>query len=85
MTDENIDLRFLAEQGKRILDELGGMRTELAGMKKRTDLIPEIAVEVAARCADWRYRGIALDNLHDLSGVKMRVERIERRTGIAPQ
>ena len=48
MTDENIDLRFLAEQGKRILDELGGMRTELAGMKKRTDLIPEIAVEVAA-------------------------------------
>ena len=31
MTDENIDLRFLAEQSKRILNELAEMRSELRG------------------------------------------------------
>jgi hypothetical protein len=40
MADENIDLRFLAEQGKQILAELKDMR-------EQTKLIPQLAADVS--------------------------------------
>jgi transcriptional regulator with XRE-family HTH domain len=87
MADENnIDVRFIGEQLQRVLQELGEIRGELAEIKTQTSLIPEITVAVATL-------GVQVGDIkeslgiieHDLSGLKMRVERIERRTGIAPQ
>jgi seryl-tRNA synthetase len=39
MADESIDLRFLAEQGKRILDELAEARAERAGTRAEIEAI----------------------------------------------
>jgi hypothetical protein len=63
MADENIDLQFLAEQGKRILDELAEaradrkeMRDQFAGMTERLNgvaaNISELQVTVSAMRAD---------------------------------
>jgi hypothetical protein len=41
MADENIDLRFLAEQGKRILDELAeASRTAFMGLSRAASELP---------------------------------------------
>jgi len=73
MADENIDLQFLAEQGKRILAELAEARTERAEMRaeqqsfarllgKVSDAVTEIA-KVQERHSEllgklaWRTRG----------------------------
>ena len=87
MADENnIDVRFIGEQLVRVLQELGELRGEIAEMKKQTSLIPEITVAVATlgvQVADIKESLRIIE--HDLSGLKMRVERIEQRTGIAPK
>jgi FtsZ-binding cell division protein ZapB len=44
MADE-IDLRFLAEQGKRILDELAEARTERAEMRAELGQLGEVRAE----------------------------------------
>jgi len=97
MTDilpENIDLKFLAEQQARILSELARLRTEQNEMRTeqhqmRQELAQvhngqnEIAAEVAALGGNMRDVKETLAVEHDISGIKMRIERIERHTGLA--
>ena len=67
---DNIDLRFLAEQQAEILTQLNKVRNDIAEVKADTTLIAE---KVAAL-------GVSLAIIeNELSGVKMRVERLERR------
>jgi hypothetical protein len=47
MADENIDLRFLAEQGKRILGELADMRGDLGEVRTEQKSLAEIVGKVA--------------------------------------
>jgi len=42
MADENIDLRFPAEQGKRILDELAEARSERAEIRAEQKNLAEV-------------------------------------------
>jgi len=98
MTDilpENIDLKFLAEQQARILSELARLRTEQNEMRTeqhqmRQELAQvhngqnEIAAEVAALGGNMRDVKETLAIVeHDISGIKMRIERIERHAGLA--
>ena len=92
MTDilpENIDLKFLAEQQARILSELARLRTEQnAQMRQELAQVHngqnEIAAEVAALGGNMRDVKETLAIVeHDISGIKMRIERIERHTGLA--
>ena len=46
MADESIDLRFLAEQGKRILDELAQARLERAEIRAEQKSLAEIVGKV---------------------------------------
>ena len=50
MADENVDLQFLAEQGKRILAELSEARSERAEMRerdaKRDQALNEVSIGV---------------------------------------
>ena len=87
MADENIDLRFLAEQGKRILGELADMRGEQHAMRQELAAIHstqnEIAVEVAVLGGNVRDVKETLNIIeHDISAMKLRIERIERHTGL---
>ena len=98
MTDtpipENIDLKFLAEQQSRILSELARLRTEQHEIRTeqhqmRQELAQvhngqnEIAAEVAALGGNMRDVKETLAIVeHDISGIKMRIERIERHTGL---
>ena len=87
MADENIDLRFLAEQGKRILGELADMRGEQHEMRQELAAIHstqnEIAVEVAVLGGNVRDVKETLNIMeHDISAMKLRIERIERHTGL---
>ena len=98
MTDilpENIDLKFLAERQVRILSELARLRTEQNEMRTEQHQIRqelaqvhngqnEIAAEVAALGGNMRDVKETLAIVeHDISGIKMRIERIERHTGLA--
>jgi len=47
MADESIDLRFLAEQGRRILNELADMRGELGEVRTEQKSLAEIVGKVA--------------------------------------
>jgi uncharacterized membrane protein len=55
MADENVDLRFLAEQGKRILSELADVRGELgevrAEQKSLASMLGRVADAVTAIAA----------------------------------
>ena len=98
MTDtpipENIDLKFLAEQQSRILSELARLRTEQHEIRTeqhqmRQELAQvhngqnEIAVEVAVLGGNMRDVKETLAIVeHDISGIKMRIERIERHSGL---
>jgi len=90
MSDENIDVRFIGEQLARVLQELGEIRGEQAAMRQELAAMHagqnEIAVEVAALGVGVRDIKEAIHIIeHDLSGIKLRVERLERRTGLTPQ
>jgi len=94
MADENVDLRFLAEQGKQILAELAearverkAMREEFAGM--RSD-ISDLQHEVAAMRVDQRRTNELLENVHEtqqnqgarLNVIDGRLALIEKHTGM---
>ena len=94
MADENIDLRFLAEQGKQILAELAearaeqrAMREEFAGM--RSD-ISDLQHEVAAMRVDQRRTNELLEKVHEtqqnhgarLNAIDGRLALIEKHTGL---
>ena len=49
MADENIDLQFLAEQGKRILDELGDVRAEQKSLAEIVGKVADAVTAVATR------------------------------------
>jgi len=94
MVGENIDLRFLAEQGKQILAELAearverkAMREEFAGM--RSD-ISDLQHEVAAMRVDQRRTNELLEQVHEvqknqgarLNVIEGRLAIIEKHTGL---
>ena len=94
MADENVDLRFLAEQGKQILAELAearaeqrAMREEFAGM--RSD-ISDLQHEVAAMRIDQRRTNELLEKVHEtqqnhgvwLNAIEGRLALIEKHTGL---
>ena len=94
MAEENVDLRFLAEQGKQILAELAearaeqrAMREEFAGM--RSD-ISDLQHEVAAMRVDQRRTNELLENVHEtqqnqgyrLNAIDGRLALIEKHTGM---
>ena len=94
MADENVDLRFLAEQGKQILAELAearverkAMREEFAGM--RSD-ISDLQHEVASMRVDQRRTNELLENVHEtqqnqgarLNAIDGRLALIEKHTGM---
>jgi uncharacterized protein (DUF3084 family) len=94
MADESIDLRFLAEQGKRILDELAearierkAMREEFAGMHAD---ISELQHEFAAMRADQGRTNELLEQVHEtqknqgarLNAIDGRLALIEKHTGM---
>jgi chromosome segregation ATPase len=94
MADENIDLRFLAEQGKQILAELAearverkAMREEFAGM--RSD-ISDLQHEVSAMRVDQRRTNEVLEKVHEtqqnhgarLNAIDGRLALIEKHTGL---
>lgn len=89
MSDErqNVELGFLVEQSKLLLDEVKGIHRELAGVNGRLDRV-EVAV-AAVRTEQQLMRKdleVVKDSVriieHDIGGIKMRVERIERHTGL---
>ena len=47
MADESIDLRLLAEQGKRILDELAEARSKRAEIRAEQKSLAEVVGKVA--------------------------------------
>lgn len=49
MAEENIDLRFLAEQGKRILGELADMRGEQKSLAEIVGKVADAVTAIAAR------------------------------------
>ncbi len=49
MADENIDLRFLAEQGKRILAELGDVHAEQKSLAEIVGKVADAVTAIAAR------------------------------------
>ena len=67
---DNIDLHFLAEQQAKILTQLNEVRNDIADVKADTAWIAEKVAALSVSLA-------IIEN--ELSGVKMRVERLERR------
>jgi chromosome segregation ATPase len=94
MADENVDLRFIGEQLACVLQEVDRLRTEQHEMRNelhqaRQELAQvhngqnEIAAEVAAlggNVRDVKETLVILE--HDISGIKMRIERLERHAGL---
>jgi chromosome segregation ATPase len=58
MADENIDLRFLAEQGKRVLDELAEVRAEQENLAR---LVGKVADAVTAVATTQEHHSSVLD------------------------
>jgi len=79
MTDENVDLNFLAEQGKRILAELAEVRAEQAAMRegmKETraeqhalaSLLGKVSDAVTAIAATQDHHGRVLERHSEILG-----------------
>ncbi len=94
MADENVDLRFLAEQGKRILNELGEVRTEQKSLAEIVGKVADAVTAIAAR-QDHHTEVLTrhselLDKLYEIqqnNGARLnvidgRLAIIERHTGL---
>ena len=90
MADETVDLRFLAEQGKKILAELGEMREQTKLVPQIVVAVSELGIAIAATRADL---GIVKETVEDISErlqtvagrlntVDARLARIEKHTGL---
>ena len=88
MAEDNVDLNFIAAQLGKVLDGQREMREQLGEL--RADAEGSIQIAMAATRADL---AIVKDDVatlkesvqiieHDISGIKMRVERIEKHTGL---
>jgi len=75
---EEIDLRFLAEQGKRILAELGAMREQTKLIPQLVKDVSELQHEVAAMRVD---QGRANETLEHHSGLLERLADTQANQG----
>jgi septal ring factor EnvC (AmiA/AmiB activator) len=70
MSDPNISLGFIAEQGSRLLDEIRLVREEQHEQRLRLSSLERAVAQIAVDVAQINAR---LDRVHD------RLDRIERR------
>ena len=64
MAGENIDLNFLAEQGKQILAELRDMREQTKLIPQLTKDVSELQVAVAALSVDLKGTKEIVEQIH---------------------
>lgn len=87
MADENIDLRFLAEQSKRILAELAELRTEQESLAR---LVGKVADAVTAIATTQEHHSELLAKMYEIQAsnggrlnvIDGRLAIIEKHTGL---